>query len=298
MAKKSSTSSISIVGTPLRGGGFGVQVDTEEVALQLANKSRLKLAKWTRESFSSSRKSSQFRELIKETNKSVADETREKIYTEYIKGKSKRKPYRQGDARSRKLRRYSDGKMDKALKSSGFIKSDDKGIYISFTELGKYARQWARLNFGAQPRGSRRPASSPIEMFGRKLDSPTLSKFGARPGFLTPSSQMGKRGKGFKSIGVSSNVPYSKTPSPRTIVKTPRGKYLYVYAFKTEKTQLGTRGFTPKYSRGIQGWRFIDKGIAQMNRRYGKSMEEAFQSWFDQVKSNARSSANKQSRRR
>jgi hypothetical protein len=276
----------------------GVVIDTQEIVAALSAQANTKLGRWARDSFAESRKSSNFRAKIEETNKELAADTAKQIIRAYKSGKKRgREPYRQNDLR--KIKRYSDGQMDKALQKSNFIKGDSTGITMDFSILGKYAKQWARLNFGAGTAGSRSKSvgDEKIKMFRRTLqDSPTLSKFGPRPGFLTPSSQISKKSGGFRSFGVSSDKPYAKTPSPASIVRTNPGKYIYVYQFKQKG--LGNRGFLPKKSKGIRGWRFIDTGIAYMNDQYGRRMTKVFNDWVTDLEKNARKSAQKQSRRR
>jgi hypothetical protein len=286
---------IPVTGTALPNGGYGVVLDTGQIIAQLCKESNTRLAKWANESFAQSRKSSRFREQIKQVNIDLAEDTRKVIYNSYKRGKKKRQVYRQQDRG--KNYRYANKKMDRAINDKNFIKGDASGITINFTVLNSYAKQWSRLNFGAQPAGSKSVSDQNIKIFRRNLrSSPTLSKFGARPGFLTPSSQMSKRsGKGFRSVGVSSSRAYPGTPDPRSIVQTPRGRYLYVYRFKT--SGLGARGFYPKQSKGIVGWRFLDQGIAYMNKEYGPRMTKALDSWTKEVAKNAKKAASKQSGR-
>lgn len=234
-------------------------VIVNDVVKQLSAQSSTELSNWVKKSFSNSLKSSEFRNRLDNMHKELADIARKEMIRSYKAGKKRgREPYRQGDTGA--LKRYSNGQMDKGLNSGGLITANASGISFNFSVLDKYAKQWARLNFGASPRGSKPVKEEKIKVFRRNFsDSPTLSKFGARPGFAVPSK--------FGSLAVGSSKAYPVTPSVRSIVQSPRGSYIYVYRGKG----LSNRGFR-KASAGILGWRFLDKGIAKMNVEYGRKL--------------------------
>ena len=92
-----------LTGVPGRvvvGDYFGVLVDTEDIVATLSAEANTKLGLWARDSFKSSKRSSNFRQKIKNANEELADDTRNRIIKAYKAGKKRGiSPYRQGDLR-------------------------------------------------------------------------------------------------------------------------------------------------------------------------------------------------------
>lgn len=246
------------------------KIEVQDAVKQTSAEASTQLAQWVKRSFSNSLKSSEFRSRLETMHEELGEVARKEMLRAYKAGKKRgRQPYRQADVG--KLKRYSAGQMEKGLNSDRLIVTSAKGIGFNFIELDKYAKQWARLNFGAAPAGSKEVQEEKVKIFRRNLsDSPNLSKFGARPGFMVPDSR--------RVIGVGSGKASPITPSAASIVRTPRGSYIYVYPYKTKG--LSKRGFKPKKSKGIVGWRFLDKGIAKMNKEYGKKLTSVLEQYI------------------
>jgi len=269
-------------GITVRPQGFGVELDTNAIVETLAKDTKTKLAKVLRESFprSGEQATSELSAIIAGVNKTLAEDTRKQISRAYRAGKKKRRPYRSGD--TGKLKRYSDGQMDKGIAAKNFIQGDGRGINISLSVLDTYAKQWARLNFGAGSRGSRDREDNKIKLFRKTLqDSPSLSRIGARPGFMVPPTR--------RAIGVSSDKAYGVTPGPRSIAQTQQGPYLYLYPFNSKG--LPKRKFKTKLSKGIKGWRFLDAGISYMNKEYGSRLTPALNTWVKTLEAKVAKSA-------
>jgi len=258
------------------------KIEVNDAVKQTSAEASTQLAQWVKKSFSNSLKSSEFRSRLATMHEELGEVARKEMIRAYKAGKKRgRKPYRFAD--TGKLKRYSKGAMDKGLASDRLIVTSARGIGFNFLELDRYAKQWARLNFGASPAGSKEVGKEKIKIFRKSLnDSPSLSRFGARPGFLVPSSPLiSKKGsdkKGRGAVGVGSGKPFDRTPSARSIVQTPGGPYIYVYPFKTKG--LSKRSFKPKASKGIVGWRFLDKGIAKMNQEYGRKLTSVLEEYI------------------
>jgi len=269
-------------GITVRPQGFGVELDTNAIVETLAKDVKTKLAKVLRESFprSGEQANSEFSAIIAGVNKPLAEDIRKEISRAYRAGKKKRKSYRSGD--TGKLKRYSNGQMDKGIASKNFIRGDSRGININLSILDSYAKQWARLNFGARPRGSKDREENKIKLFRKTLqDSPSLRTYPTRKGFKIPPTR--------KAVGVSSAKPYDITPGPKSIAQTQQGPYLYLYPFKSKG--LPKRKFKTKLSRGIQGWRFLDVGISYMNKEYGKRLTPALNTWVKTLEAQVAKSA-------
>jgi hypothetical protein len=271
------------------------KIEVKDAVNQAASEANTQLAKWVKASFSTSLRSSAFRNQLAVMHEELGEVARKEMLRAYKAGKKRgRKPYRQAD--TGKLKRYSAGQMEKGLNSDRLIVTSARGIGFNFIELDKYAKQWARLNFGASPRGSKKAETEKVKIFRRNLaDSPNLSRFGARSGFVVPSSPLiakkkGSKRKGRGAVGVGSGKPYDRTPSARAIVQTPRGPYIYVYPFKTRG--LGQRSFKPKKSKGILGWRFLDKGIAKMNKEYGVKLTAVLNKYVADSQKNSKKAGN------
>jgi hypothetical protein len=256
---------------------FGVLVDTNDIVRALAENSNTALSRVLKKSgsFPASGESARadLDKIIATVNKNVAESTQKKMVSAYSAGKKRgRKPYRFAD--EGRMRRYSDGRMKKGLESDAFIRSTGTGIFINLSVLDTYAKQWARLNFGALPRGSRDVKDERIKLFRSALsDSPSLSRIGARPGFRLPPTR--------KAVAVGSDKALASTPNPRSLAQSQAGPYIYLYPYKT--AGLSKRKFDSRATKGIQGWRFIDQGIAHMNKQYGKELTKGLNQWIKQV---------------
>lgn len=267
---------------------FGIELDTNAIVEALAAGSSTKLAKWAQEAFPRSGESarSDLAAIIRNVNSGLAEDVRKEIGKAYRAGKKRgRRPYRMGDTGS--LKRYSDGQMDKGIAASGFIQSSDRGIFINMSILDSYAKQWARLNFGAGGKGSKERKEEKIQIFRQKLqDSPSLRQIGSRPGFRVPPTK--------RAVGVSSASAYAVTPGPRSIAQSAAGPYLYLFPYKSKG--LPKRRFTSKQSKGIRGWRFIDHGVSYMNKEYGSRLTAELNKWISGIQENAAKAASEKTR--
>ena len=266
---------------------FGVLLDTNEIVNSLSSQATTKLAKALKNSFPRSGEKARpdLNKIIQDVNVSMVEPTRKAILDAYTSGKKGRRPYRFGDS-GKKMKRYSRGQMEKGINSERFIKANGTGITISLLELDRYAKQWARLNFGAKPRGSVAIKDEKIRLFRKSLnDSPSLKQIGARRGFMVPPTK--------RAVAVGSSKAYGETPSPRSIAQSQNGPYLYLYAVKTRG--LPKRKFRTKETRGIQGWRFLDKGINEMNKQYGAKLTEGLNKWVKQLNADVAKSVSKES---
>ncbi len=89
--------------------------------------------------------------------------------------------------------RDAGGRMYAAIRSPGFVRVDGDRIMFANTKvMDRYARQWWRLNFGAQPEAGNRPGQWPVRWSNMVLGSFGLD--GApSPAFDIPSGA-GRRG--------------------------------------------------------------------------------------------------------
>lgn len=274
--------------TPERTFAVIAKIDTKSIVQELARDANTKVGKWAKESFSSSLRSKILRERIAIMHEELGEDVRKEIIRAYKAGKKRGvSSYREGD--TGKLKRYSNGQMDKGLSDPAFIVTSPRGIGISPSILDTYARQWARLNFGTAPKGSKAVKMEKIQLFRKSLsDSPSLSRFGARPSFRVPGSG--------RVVGTTSTVAYDMTPSTQAMVRTPAGKkYLYVYPYPGKG--LGKRKFISRTSKGILGWRFLDQGVSYMNKEYGKRLTGVLDTWVKEIEKGAQKSASNQSRK-
>ena len=184
-----------------------------------------------------------------------------------------------------KLKRFSNGAMEKALKNSKLIESDATGIrFINQSVLDQLAPQWYRLNFGAAPRGSKNPPVGSMR-FMRKASSQRVELTGFKPSkaFNVPSG--GVSGMWSSTFAASSNVPL------RTLAKGSGRGALYIKRRGMKIT--GPRGgrVSPTFfrnieSRGIQGKRFLDAGARSINIEYPKLLTAMVRSWEADAKKN------------
>jgi hypothetical protein len=255
--------------------GFGVELDTNDIVRTLAAESKTKLAKVLQRAFPASGEKARkdLDNIVKDINISIANDTRKKILSAYKAGKKRgRQSYRFAD--DGKMKRYSDGRMEKGINNDRFIQATGTGITISLSTLDDYAKQWARLNFGAAPRSSKQVKDEKIKLFRKTLqDSPSLSRIGPRKAFRLPPTK--------KAVAVASNRALPSTPSPRSISQSGSGPYIYLYQYNVKG--LPRRKFPSKATKGIQGWRFIDEGVSFMNKEYSKKLTAGLNQWIKEL---------------
>lgn len=208
---------------------------------------------------------------LKQLNEDIADKTREKILAAYDqRGIGDRPSYRYND-RGR-WRRYSNGRMEKAIRDPKTIRADNTGIhFIDTARMDYWAKQWYRLNFGTKGKGSRSaPTAAPMQMFGTTVGRVSLDQFPASEDFRVP--------RGF----------WSNTFAPKTAgtkLTLPKGQDAF-YAARKDKRQRAIVGrnhpfFTGRNGSAIEGKRFLDEGAKYINTNYGKRFEALARTWLE-----------------
>lgn len=181
--------------------------------------------------------------------------------------------YRQRD--TGKLRRYSGGAMERAMRNKSFIMGDSRSIrFVDQDLMDREAKQWYRLNFGAAPRGSKNPSVGSMRFFG-KASSQRAELVGFPPS------------KGFR-------LPQGATPAfaSSTFSATSRGEFTVSRGKSRGAIYIRTRGqkFTgkvpPKFlrgvpTRGIEGKRFLDAGARSINENYPRLLTAMIRRWED-----------------
>ena len=183
-------------------------------------------------------------------------------------------------------RRDSGGVMKRLLESDKWYSVHRDGITWILPEVfDKTARQWYRLNFGAQPAQQRYPKGGMMRFFDKNIgygpdlnSAPTSTRF-------------------FKPPGVRSNQALSKTPPKLSDIKTsnsgrafypagaagPGAKAAYMgkmedgkYKYDYQSAKLGNiPTFTGRRAtKGIVGMRFFDAGLQQIGRALPAAMEQ------------------------
>jgi hypothetical protein len=182
--------------------------------------------------------------------------------------------YRKGD-------RYSGGVMRKALASPNMYRAAQDGLTFGNTGwLNGQAKQWARLNFGAGPRGTQTPQSPPMRMtlFGTVYPIDFALNRPARPAFRTPQN-----GRGFWVMPGGQVQPWSDAR---------RGQdkfFLMTREMAQGKTwKKNDQGETlvsgPTLSMGFQGSRYMDAGVKTIVELFPIGIAKVLGEWLDQAK--------------
>jgi hypothetical protein len=161
------------------------------------------------------------------------------------------------------MRRWSGGRLKAALSRGDYLLPSATGIVLDVGPLDRAAVQWARLNFGAGPRG--RGSLPPVmARFGDLVLAVGLGQT-ARPGFVVPA--------GYWEAGEGNRV----GPDPGR-----RGMDAFYVSSRARSPEGRLRRGEPRsataprqsrvVSRGIAGRNFIDRGTEriaiELPRRY------------------------------
>lgn len=214
---------------------------------------------------------------IKNFHRGLAKKTTDNMIRYYQDGKSGRESYRQLDGEKWR-KRYSGKKMEKGLKT--VVRTTPTGIALNFDELTRYAKQWTRLNFGTDPAGSPNVRTSKLQIFNQKVSNgPTLETFGPLRAFALPDGG---------GMALRSDKAFKKTP-PMKLIRQAKGSsgiggdYWYIYGTKNKVAQ--------KVTKGIRGWRFIDRAINDMNKEWNREIPNIVRNWVKRVEQDFRSKA-------
>lgn len=206
---------------------------------------------------------------IARINKQVGEGARRAVKKAYREARiGTRKSYRTKDPD-----RDSGEKMQKAFNTPGFITYDANGIKFADKEiLTRNARQWARLNFGTQPRGSVRPPE-PLQMkFPSALGGATIAgariQGGVRRAFAAPDGNARAVWSSTAIQGVTGDL------------RTNRGLNMYIARRGLTVNGMRPHSTPPVMTKGIQGKRFLDAGTAYMNAEYPKKLAKHFSRLF------------------
>lgn len=251
---------------------FDVRLIMSEVAATTNTKLSAAMGRWAKEM---DRQVSQARDKeLKQVHKKTAEAAKEAVLSAYrSSGIGTEFPsYRQ--KAPGKLRRYSGGAMERAMRSKDFITGDERGIrFVDQDILDRTAKQWYRLNFGALPGGSKDPAVGSMRFFGKASSQRAeLNGFGPSKAFKVPGG--GASGV-FGVPGASPGGPV--TPTGRGI--------LYI----TRRGMKFTGKVPPRFirgvpSKGIEGKRFLDAGARSINAVYPKLLTEMIRGWEAKAK--------------
>lgn len=259
---------------------FDIRLIMSEVAASTERELAKAMGKWAN---SMNRSLSQSREKeLKKVHQQTAKIAREAVISAYNSSGIGNDPsYRQNDRG--KLRRYSNGAMERALKSKGLIEGDGRGIrFIDKDIMDRTAKQWYRLNFGALPGGSKNPSVGSMRFFGR-ASSQRAELTGFRPSkpFRVPAG-------GVQGFWSSTYAPSSNQPL-KAAVRGQRGA-LYIRRKGMQTTgKIPVTFFRGQPSRnGIQGKRFLDAGARAINETYPKLVTEMIISWTDKARRSMR----------
>ena len=179
--------------------------------------------------------------------------------------------YRQRD--TGKLRRYSGGAMERAMRNKSFIVGDSRSIrFVDQDLMDREAKQWYRLNFGAAPRGSKNPSVGSMRFFGKASSQRAeLTGFPPSEAFKIPA----RAATGFFSSTFSPTSKGKLTPT------SGRGAF-----YIRTKGQKFTGEVPPKFLRGIptngiEGKRFLDAGARSINENYPRLLTAMIRRWED-----------------
>jgi hypothetical protein len=213
---------------------------------------------------------------IQRFHKRLANNTTKNMIQYYQDGKKGNDSYRNLD-KEKWRKRYPNKKMEKGLRT--VIRTTKTGIVFDFDELSIYAKQWTRLNFGTEPAGSPKVRTSKLSIFGRKVSqSPSFEQFGSLRAFTLPDG-------GGKAFALPSSIAFRKTPSLKKLrdAGIGPGAYWYVYGSKY--------GSKKEVTKGIRGWRFIDKAINEMNKEWNTGIKGIVNDWVERVEKDFRRQA-------
>lgn len=171
--------------------------------------------------------------------------------------------------------RYAGGKLRRAIASPFFYETSNRHIsIINETLLNKEAKQWHRLNFGAEPRGAGSSGRATVHWSGMLaasfgFDEGPSPAFSIPPGwFVDPGSfatqQRGSRGSGL-FYPISGKHPRI-TKTPQTIVRT-----------------------SP--TRGIVAANFFDAGLRSLAENLPHVYERSYATIFNDATSRATATA-------
>ena len=208
--------------------------------------------------------------------KKAHDDTARGIRKQLADGYDNRQPkmgsktYRNQDPGAFRYRRYSGGKLAKALQSPQFIKSNKSGVIFNWSALDKAAPQWYRINFGAKP-GKKAPFVNfqPMRFFKVQSDAKvTVADFPQSRRFRIPE-------------GYWSNTAAAKTTGTRLAAPSgSMGRNFYPGALKP-KPNRGVYLEEGRFTKGIDGTGFLNKSISYINTQYPRRVERLILDWLD-----------------
>lgn len=221
-----------------------------------------------------------------QVNKKVAAGAQEAVVEAYDSSPiGKLKSYRQDD--TGKWRRFSGGRMRKALQSRAFQTSDKDGIYFGkISYLDRQARQWYRLNFGAHPRPQgRAPGVGSMKFFGKAISKrvdlkgyPPSEQFYIPKGAVFSSDFLPSSGKvrGVPRGGRGTSAMYILGKGGSTLKRVTKND--------PKPSVTGSK----HQASGIKGARFLDAGARYMNEEYPKEITNVVNTWFREAKARMR----------
>lgn len=204
---------------------------------------------------------------LSEMHREVGEGARRAVETAYIAADFEHgKPYRWAD--SGKNQRHS-GAMRAAIKTNGLvIYAGPKGIgFVDTQKLKEFAPHWRRLNFGAGDAGGRTEKFAPGTMrfdnlgLGRKSSPIKFGFTNTRPsaGFSIPRGWWSSERVGSTADAFGTFANRSKK-DVKAGVKGRDAFYLAPKKTRALKTE------------GIEGERFIDRGVRYLNQEYPRAL--------------------------
>lgn len=253
--------------------------------------------------------SSESRDGLAEMNAEMARDVQDVIVKAYERSqrKGRRVPSYRYAEKDKRLRRYANKQMLRALQSESFITSGYNGIaFPNIDFMDQAAPQWYRLNFGAAPLGNfaaRSPGQNMKWGADRQYQTSTninFMKFGPSGAFNVPSLRSGE------VRGIWSKAIYASSPTIQQIKKGYTGFYSgnpnkmrgaggrgsALYLIPAMGSGLG---FQAKQSRGILGAHFLDEGAEFLNKEYGKRLSRIFNDWHGKAVKEGRAKAQRRS---
>jgi hypothetical protein len=204
--------------------------------------------------------------------------------------------YRYGDPG--KYRRFSNNALLNALQSPTFYRVGPDGLsFINAPMLDRAAKQWYRLNFGAGSKANKgaSPQMPEIVMFGQRIGrGPDLSKFRPSRPFGMPAGMWSDDLKEKTSSGIK-QVKNGRAFYPRFLMQTKDG--FWGKAQRDEKGKVvPVKGaisakraeFPVGITKGIAAARFLDVGVASINRNLPMALESLMFEWVEQAAGKAR----------